>query len=216
VKPQHRLARFGIDRHPATLHTRVVHYFNLAHVFRPLHVTNRKSSGTSPNVYKITASSNSPSSASPCRRQLRTKPEQQSTPFRQFFGQPASGGRPVVNADSNVRRPRPWCSLSVSGQGTPRTSRRRLRRANIRITGPHVDSKLNRFRTFCPLHEVRLACDHTRSISDEHTAGQPSSNLAPVMFSASRSSTRIPRMLVARRKKWLRTHNPIGHGPSAN
>ena len=36
-------------------------------IYVPHHVTKRKSSGTSPNVFKITASSNSPNSAIPCR-----------------------------------------------------------------------------------------------------------------------------------------------------
>jgi hypothetical protein len=66
MKPEHGLARFCIHGHPATLCARVLRYFNLPHLIPPS-LTNRKSSGTSSNDFRITASSNSPSSGLPCR-----------------------------------------------------------------------------------------------------------------------------------------------------
>jgi hypothetical protein len=50
VQSQHRFTRFAIDRDPAPLLERVIHYFNFPHLF-PRHVSNRKSSGTSPKIF---------------------------------------------------------------------------------------------------------------------------------------------------------------------
>jgi len=72
VKPKHWLTRLCIDCQPAALCARVSHYFNFSHLI-PLTSLTRKSSCTSPKIFKISASSSSPSSGLP-RREKATAP----------------------------------------------------------------------------------------------------------------------------------------------